>query len=71
MSAAPVKKCPECKKDTAKRLISTGVGIIFKGSGFYATDYKKPSQTKKCDMAGKKPECSSCPKVKDPSLRSG
>ncbi len=40
MSAKPVKKCPECG-GKVKRLIGTGAGIIFKGSGFYETDYKK------------------------------
>ncbi len=66
MTAKPVKECPKCKKDTAKRLISAGGGFIFKGSGFYATDYKKPEKKKrvsapKCDKAGEKPGCSSCP----------
>jgi putative FmdB family regulatory protein len=37
---SPLEKCPKCKK-SVKRLISSGVGVIFKGSGFYATDYKK------------------------------
>jgi predicted nucleic acid-binding Zn ribbon protein len=36
----PVKKCPHCGKRTAKRLIGAGAGIIFKGSGFYQTDYR-------------------------------
>ena len=35
------KKCPECGKNTLHRLIGSGSGIIFKGSGFYETDYKK------------------------------
>ena len=74
IKAAPVKKCPKCKKDSAKRLISAGGGFILKGSGFYATDYKIPNlpagkagttdqrpKTPKCDMAGKKGDCSSCP----------
>ncbi len=38
MSEAPVKKCPECGKPV-RRLIGRGAGIIFKGGGFYATDY--------------------------------
>lgn len=38
-------KCPECGKETLRRLIGTGSGLIFKGSGFYLTDYKnKPSE---------------------------
>jgi len=32
--------CPQCKEDGLKRLIGTGAGLIFKGSGFYQTDYK-------------------------------
>src|SRR5580698_2491630 len=40
MSAAPVKKCPKCGKNKVRRLIGTGAGLIFKGSGFYITDYR-------------------------------
>lgn len=36
-----LKKCPECGKETLHRLIGLGSGIIFKGSGFYETDYKR------------------------------
>lgn len=66
MTAKPIKECPACHKNKAKRLISAGGGVIFKGSGFYATDYKKPRKRQedaptKCAEAGKKPECSSCP----------
>lgn len=43
MSEAPLVTCPDCGKDTLKKLIGSGGGIIFKGSGFYQTDYKKPS----------------------------
>lgn len=39
MSEEPLKKCPECRCKV-KRLIGTGAGIIFKGSGFYETDYR-------------------------------
>ena len=41
INAEPLKKCPKCHKNTLKKVISGGVGIIFKGSGFYETDYKK------------------------------
>lgn len=44
MSDEPLTKCPACGKDTLKRLIGTGAGLIFKGSGFYQTDYKKRSK---------------------------
>ncbi len=40
MSATPLKKCPQCTKMKLRRLIGTGAGIIFKGSGFYETDYR-------------------------------
>lgn len=39
---APLKTCPECRKKSVKRLI-TPTKVIFKGSGFYATDHKSPS----------------------------
>jgi|SRR4051812_6175292 len=40
MTAAPIKRCPKCGKSKARRLIGTGAGLIFKGSGFYITDYR-------------------------------
>ncbi len=40
MTAKPVKKCPECD-GKVKRLIGAGAAVVFKGSGFYETDYKK------------------------------
>ncbi len=42
-SEAPLKKCPACKKKKLQRLIGTGAAIIFKGSGFYQTDYRSES----------------------------
>jgi putative FmdB family regulatory protein len=42
ISASPLKTCPECR-GRLQRLISAGAGIIFKGSGFYATDYRSKS----------------------------
>ncbi len=55
MSDKPLAKCPKCSKKV-KRLIGGGSGIIFKGSGFYATDYKKKS-------SGEAPHA--CPKAKE------
>ena len=46
MAAKPAKKCPECKKMKLNRLIGTGAGLIFKGSGFYETDYRSESYKK-------------------------
>ncbi len=42
MSDAPVRLCPACGAERVERLISAGGGIVFKGSGFYATDYREP-----------------------------
>ena len=50
MSAEPVKRCPKCKKLKVKRLLGTGAGLIFKGSGFYITDYR--SDAYKSDQKG-------------------
>jgi putative FmdB family regulatory protein len=43
ITAKPLKKCPECKKMKLQRLIGGGAGLIFKGSGFYITDYRSDS----------------------------
>jgi putative FmdB family regulatory protein len=43
IKAAPIKKCPECGKNKVKRLIGIGAGLLFKGSGFYITDYRPES----------------------------
>jgi putative FmdB family regulatory protein len=40
MSDPAVRKCPKCRKLKVRRLISGGAGLIFKGSGFYITDYR-------------------------------
>jgi len=46
MSDSHLKKCPECN-GSLRRLVSGGSGLIFKGSGFYLTDYvKKPKSEK-------------------------
>ena len=63
MSDAPIKECPECKNNSLRRVISGGAGLIFKGSGYYLTDYKnkktqssekKKSNKKKKDNKNKK-----------------
>ncbi|MEQ8784681.1 MAG: zinc ribbon domain-containing protein [Pirellulaceae bacterium] len=39
----PKRKCPECKKQKLRRLFGTGAAVMFKGSGFYQTDYRSES----------------------------
>lgn len=46
ISAEPQKKCPKCKKNKLRRLFGAGAGLIFKGSGFYQTDYRSDSYKK-------------------------
>jgi putative FmdB family regulatory protein len=56
-----IKKCPECKKPKLRRLFGTGAALMFKGSGFYTTDYRSDSYKKaaKADSAaGKSSESS-------------
>ena len=43
MTESPKRKCPECSALKLKRKIGTGAGILFKGSGFYQTDYRSAS----------------------------
>ncbi len=51
ISAPPLKRCPKCKGAVA-RVLTTGSGIIFKGSGFYQTDYKKSSHASTATDSG-------------------
>jgi putative FmdB family regulatory protein len=58
VNASRVKACPKCNQ-TARRVISSSVGFVFKGSGFYATEYKKKSsesEAKKSEEKDKKKE---------------
>jgi putative FmdB family regulatory protein len=60
MTAAVLKKCPACAKPKLQRLIGAGAGVIFKGSGFYQTDYKskgggEPAAKPETAGDGKKP----------------
>ena len=54
MKDEPLKKCPKCRKQKFRRLFGAGAGILFKGSGFYQTDYRSDSY-KKSAAADSKP----------------
>ena len=64
MSADLLTDCPECKKNSLRRIISGGTGLIFKGSGYYLTDYKdkKTKDPNKNDNTVKKKEKDNNPK---------
>ena len=51
MTAPVKKKCPECGKLKLKRLIGAGSAVVFKGSGFYETDYRNDSYKKDAEAA--------------------
>jgi putative FmdB family regulatory protein len=53
ISEAPKKKCPSCKKSKLKRKIGGGSGFLFKGSGFYLTDYRSDSYKKAAEAESK------------------
>jgi len=57
MSDKLLDKCPKCS-GSLRRLIGKGSGIIFKGSGFYETDYKRKS----CEKKYSSDNCKGCPK---------
>src|SRR5437660_2686669 len=61
MSEEPLKKCPKCGKRKLRRLFGGGAAILFKGSGFYQTDYRSESykSAAKSDEAATKPAESS------------
>ena len=55
MSEEPLKECPQCGAP-AERLLSAGVGLLFKGSGFYITDYRSDSYKKAAEAESSKPK---------------
>lgn len=59
MRDEPLKTCPKCGKPRLKRLLGAGAGLIFKGSGFYITDYKNKGSGKKEGGEGKSGESKS------------
>jgi putative FmdB family regulatory protein len=74
MSEEPLKKCPVCKKKKLRRLIGTGAAIIFKGSGFYQTDYRSESYksaAKADDKAGSATDTSKSGETTKPADKTG
>lgn len=65
MSDSEKKKCPKCSKFKLNRLIGSGGGIIFKGSGFYQTDYRSESYKKGAEKYTKKLD------AKDTTIKKG
>lgn len=59
--ADPIRKCPECGKNKVRRLIGTGAGLIFKGSGFYITDYRDAGYKEKAKAESGAPSGESKP----------
>ncbi len=59
ITADAVRKCPKCGKQKAERVIGPGAGIIFKGSGFYQTDYRSASYKKAAEADSKSSSSSS------------
>lgn len=72
MTEKPVRQCPECGESRAQRVISGGAGVLFKGSGFYQTDYRSKGYKEAAskDKPAAKPDsscsgdCKSCPEAK-------
>ena len=53
ITAEAEKKCPQCRKRKLRRLIGSGAAIVFKGSGFYQTDYRSESYKKRAEAENK------------------
>ena len=68
IKADPIRICPACQ-GTVKRLISRGAGIIFKGSGFYQTDYRSPAYQKQAQAEKKSSEPASKPSASSPQTK--
>jgi putative FmdB family regulatory protein len=64
MSDAPLTKCPHCGKDMLERIVTGGAGVLYKGEGWYVTDYSKKS------TGGKEPSADAKPAAK-PADKSG
>jgi putative FmdB family regulatory protein len=73
IKAGPIRKCPKCGRLSVQRLIGAGAGIIFKGSGFYQTDYRSDSYRKASESETKSTDSGTAEKktenkAKEPKL---
>jgi putative FmdB family regulatory protein len=68
MTEKPLKECPECG-GLARRVISAGVGVIFKGSGFHATDYGSGSGSRALSCGRDRPCCERDTRCDSPPCR--
>jgi len=67
INAPPLERCPKCGTENLVRVIGSGVGLIFKGTGFYLTDYRKnpaptaasPGKEEKKQTTGTEPSSTS------------
>jgi putative FmdB family regulatory protein len=72
MSEGEKRKCPQCAKNSLERLIGAGAGLIFKGSGYYLTDYRSKSYEEgaKAERDAAKPvETTATPDKKDAQVK--
>ena len=60
MTEKAIKKCPQCGKAKAMRMISGGAGVLFKGSGFYQTDYRSKGYKEAAKKDKPAPSSSAC-----------
>jgi len=70
ISESPKRKCPECGTLKLRRVIGPGAGIIFKGSGFYQTDYRSESYKKGAEAEKKAREDAPKPDAKSKEKKS-
>ena len=67
MSSEKLVICPKCAEPSLKRLMSSGSGLVFKGSGFYLTDYKKSNSSTSSSRAKSESKTESKPETKPES----
>jgi putative FmdB family regulatory protein len=65
ITAKPLRKCPRCGKNGLQRLIGTGAGVVFKGSGFWQTDYRSENYKKAAESEKKSNDSKSDGKTTD------